>query len=348
MQFGYLEEERKLKIKFAIIFIASIVLLLLVFAALWIYNPPSSRVTYTEMSTEDAENIVLLNEDQLLHEGLMKLDELDINYSKLLTESADSASLDSLNNLINTSKTDFNNLIDRLYSQKIKFKNPVNSEKSDNIIRAFISALNYRKSNDSLRMASPGLANGKNLEGDNFAILQLQLNAQNKDNTINDLLSQLRFQNQLKKYDLPVEQNIQPNTEIESLQSNVKKQRDSIKILLTVYNSLIKDNSSLANQLNKLKQNKNTPEADPMPGKINSLNDKIDDLNAEVVLARVDCNLTRANGKDIIYNSRQRKDLLQESLGSLKNLSSSNNPVIQRKVKDKMQLLQNIAATVRD
>ena len=347
MQSGYFEEERKLKIKFAIILIASIVLLSGVFVAIWFYNAP----TYTEMPSGDAENIVLLNEDQLLHEGLMKLDELNINYSKFLTGSADRTSLDSLNNLINTSEADFSNLIDRMYSQKSKFKNPGNSEKSDNIIHAFISSLNYRKSYDSLRMASAGLVNGKNLEGDNLTIQQLQMSVQGKDDTIKNLLSQLRFQNQLKKYDSPVEQYIQPNTEIESLQSNVKKQRDSIKILSTVYNSLIKDNSNLTDQLNKLKlnnNNNNTSDEGQMPDKINSLNNKIDDLNAELVFARVDCNLTRANGKDIIYNSRQRKDLLNESLRSLKYLSKSDNPVIQRKVKDKLQVIQNLSSTVRD
>lgn len=347
MHSGYFEEERKLKIKFAIILIASIVVLSGVFAALWFYNSP----TYIEMPTGDAENIVLLNEDQLLHEGLMKLDELNMNYSKFLAASAGRASLDSLNNLINTSEADFSNLIDRMYSQKSKFKNPGNSEKSDHIIHAFISSLNYRKSYDSLRMASAGFVNEKNLEGDNLSIQQLKMSVQSKDDTIKNLLSQLRFQNQLKKYDSPVEQYIQPNTEIESLQSNVKKQRDSIKILSTVYNSLIKDNSNLTDQLNKLKlnnNNTNTPDEGQVPDKINSLNNKIDDLNAELVFARVDCNLTRANGKDIIYNSRQRKDLLNESLRSLKYLSKSDNPVIQRKVKDKLQVIQNLSSTVRD
>ncbi len=347
MHSGYFEEERKLKIKFVIILIASIVLLSGVFAALWFYNSP----TYTEMPTGDAENIVLLNEDQLLHEGLMKLDELNMNYSKFLAASAGRASLDSLNNLINTSEADFSNLIERMYGQKSKFKNPGNSEKSDHIIHAFISSLNYRKSYDSLRMASAGFVNEENLEGDNLSIQQLKMSVQSKDDTIKNLLSQLRFQNQLKKYDSPVEQYIQPNTEIESLQSNVKKQRDSIKILSTVYNSLIKDNSNLTDQLNKLKLNNNnntTPDEGQMPDKINSLNNKIDDLNAELVFARVDCNLTRANGKDIIYNSRQRKDLLNESLRSLKYLSKSDNPVIQRKVKDKLQVIQNLSTTVRD
>ncbi|MDQ6761795.1 MAG: hypothetical protein M3015_04100 [Bacteroidota bacterium] len=90
------------------------------------------------------------------------------------------------------------------------------------------------------------------------------------------------------------------------------------------------------------------PEAGVSLDKLKSLNDKIDGLNAELSLAKIDCNLTRANGKDIIYNSRQRRDLPEESLTSLKNLANTGNPVIQRMVKEKMQLLQNIAATVRD
>ena len=101
-------------------------------------------------------------------------------------------------------------------------------------------------------------------------------------------------------------------------------------------------------QLTKLKSVPAKADVTEPTDKIKSLNNKIDDLYAQLSLEKIDCNLTRANGKDIIYNSRQRRVLLQESLTSLKNLANSDNPFIQRMVKERMQLLQNIAATVRD
>ncbi len=342
----YQEEKRKLKTRFVIVYIGSVVLLLLAFGALWYFNSPSDEPVYTDMPGEQSESAALLNEDQVLHDALMKLDKLDINYSKLLTESADSGSLDSLNNLINISETDFSNLVDRMYKQKSFFKNPSNAERSDSIIRAFISALNYRKSNNSLRMAFFG--NDKHPDGDTLAILRLQIDVENKRDTIRNLLEQLKYQNQFNANTFSAQQNSQPGPEIKSMQSDLIIQKDSIENLLSLYSSVVKANKSLTSQLNKLQSNTNNTEAVIVPEKINSLNARIDDLNAELALAQIDCNLTRANAKDIIYNSRQRKDLLQESLNSLKNLSGSGNPVIQRKVKDKMQLLQSIASTVRD
>ena len=350
MESEYTEETRRLRTRFTIIYGATIVLLCVVFSALWLYYPQESSVVNRDMFQDDSEKLALLNEDAALHEGLMKLNELDMTYSKLIATSTDTISLANMNNLIITSQIDFSNMIDQLDKQKRFFKNPFNIEKSDAMIKAFITALNYRKSNDSLRMRlfNSG-TNEKDLQLGTFTVLPSEENTQSKDDTIQNLLSQLKFQSQLKKYDFPMEQTRQPNAEIELLRSNVKRQTDSIKILLAVYKSLIKDNSNLTNQLDNLKLNTKTNQDETsMPDKINTLNNKIDDLNLDLAFAEIDCNLTRVNGKDIVYNSRQRKDLLQESLRSLKNLSNSTNPIVQRKVKTKLALLQNIAATVRD
>lgn len=345
MESEYQEYRKRLRSRFAILYIGSIVLLLLAFAALWFYVSPPRETVTEEMPSENTEAIELLNMDESLHKGMVKLDELDLSYSKLLANSAKSTSLDSLNNLINTSQIVFSNLLDSIYSKKKLLKNEAEIEKSNKIFSAFISALNYRKSNNSLRMA---LVGNNNLSGDTSGSLALKMDLLNKEAMIKNLEDQLKFQNKLSKNVFTVQPQFQSDIETEPLQSNSKRHEDSIKVLLNVYSTLLKENSSLTSQLNKLKTNTGTADAALMSNKINSLNEKIDDLNAEMALAKIDCNLTRANGKDIIYNSKQRRDLLQESLNSLKNLSTSDNPVIQRKVKEKMQLLQDIAATVRD
>ncbi len=345
------EEKKKLKARFAVLYAGSIAMLLLAFAAYWYFFSPSGEPVYTEMLSEQAENSALLNEDRLLHESLIKLDNLDVSYSKMLVQSADTVTLDSVSSVINVAEKDFSNLIERTYKQRSSFKNPANVAKSDSIIHAFISALDYRKSNNSLRMAFAG--NGNLFEGDTLAMHQLQMEVKSKRDTIKNLQEQVKYQNQFYTNSFPVQKQSRSNTEIESLQENIKTQADSIENLLELYSSVAKANRNLTSQLNKLQsqpqQNTtNSVEARFVPDKINTLNARIDDLNAELALAQIDCNLTRANGKDIIYNSRQRKDLLQESLRSLKNLSGSTNPIIQRKVKDKMELLQTIATTVRD
>lgn len=342
----YYEETKRLKTRFTIVYIGSIVLIALFFGAWWLYHSSSDESPQVINSQENAEQTALLNMDQTLHEGLMNLDGFNISYSKLLAESADSTALDSVNNLINTSQIAFSSLVDKMYSQRNIFKNPLNANKADSIIYAFISSLNSQKADNALRMAFSG--KDINLERDSFATFQSQMDMQTKNDSIMNLRDQLKSKNQFNRNSFPAAQGLQNNSEIESLQANIKAQKDSLENLIAQYNSVTKDNQNLTAQLTKLKLSPAKADVAESTDKVKSLNDKIDDLYAELSLAKIDCNLTRANGKDIIYNSRQRRDLLQESLTSLKNLANSDNPVIQRMVKEKMQLLQNIAATVRD
>ncbi|MEO8111485.1 MAG: hypothetical protein ABI594_15680, partial [Ginsengibacter sp.] len=137
----YYEETKRLKTRFTIVYVGSIVLIALFFGAWWLYHSSDDSPELTN-SQENAEQTALLNMDRTLHEGLVNLDGLNISYSKLLAESADSSALDSVNNLINTSQIAFSNLVDKMYSQRNIFKNPLNANKSDSIIYAFISALN--------------------------------------------------------------------------------------------------------------------------------------------------------------------------------------------------------------
>lgn len=341
----YYEETQRLRKRFTIVYAGSLILIALLFGAFWLYHSSSVETVAGNNPQDNAEKSALLNMDETLHESLAKLDGLTMDYAKLLAESADSESLDSINNLINTSQTGFSNLIDKMYSRRSIFKDQANANKSDSIIYSFISSLNSQKANNALRMAFAG--NDINLERDSFAVFQSQMDVQTKSDSIANLRDQLKFQNQFSRNSFTQVPAYQNNTEIQSLQADIKTQKDSLENLLALYNSVTKDKRNLETLLNKVKS---TPpvDANQTPDKIKSLNDKIDDLYAELSLSKIDCNLTRANGKDIIFNSRQRKDLLQESLTSLKNLANSDNPIIQRKVKEKMQLLQNIAATVRD
>ncbi|MEO6637168.1 MAG: hypothetical protein ABIN25_02755 [Ginsengibacter sp.] len=341
----YQEEIQRLKRRFAIIYAGSLILIALFIGAFWLYHSSTGEIASGDSPRDNNEKTALLNIDETLHESLARLDGLNISYAKVLAESADSTSLDSLNNLITIAQTEFSELIDRMYSRRGNFQSPENTNKSDSIIYTFISALNSQKANNALRMAFSG--NEINLERDSFTIFQSQIDVQTKSDSIANLHDQLRSQNQFNRNSFTAVVPYENNTEILTLQANIKKQTDSLENLLALYKTVVKDNRALEAQL-KLKSTPPSSDANQTPDKIKSLNNKIDDLYAELSLSTVDCNLTRANAKDIIYNSRQRRDLLEASLASLKNLSGSDNPVIQRKVKEKMQLLQNIASTVRD
>ena len=79
-----------------------------------------------------------------------------------------------------------------------------------------------------------------------------------------------------------------------------------------------------------------------------ALQQKVDVLDAELRLARVDCNLTRVDAAQIISNSRQRKELLSEASGILTSLSKYEDADIKKKVHDKITRLNQVAANSRD
>ncbi|MBC8034858.1 MAG: hypothetical protein H7Y03_11975 [Chitinophagaceae bacterium] len=121
--------------------------------------------------------------------------------------------------------------------------------------------------------------------------------------------------------------------------------------ILSMINTLKKENESLTAKINKLSTGNSTITNEMLKNEKSRaalLEKRISDLNAELRFAKVDCNLTRADVTQIISNSKQRKELLAEALASLNNLSRSDDAVIAQKAKEKFQRLNNIAKTVRD
>lgn len=79
-----------------------------------------------------------------------------------------------------------------------------------------------------------------------------------------------------------------------------------------------------------------------------SPDNKIEELNIELRLAQVDCNLTRADAGQIISKSKQRRQLLSEALCILTNLSAADNAIAQKKIRDKITRLNQVAKNYRD
>lgn len=156
---------------------------------------------------------------------------------------------------------------------------------------------------------------------------------QKKDNRILALEDQLRLQKQSTSDNSSNASEVQLKNEIQVLQAGLRKEEEKISSLLALNNSLTKDNNRLTAQFNDLKSNTSSlpkGQEGPESSKNNNLQSKIDDLDAELKFAKIDCNLSRADAKQIISNFRQRKDLLQESLNTLNTLSHSNNITIQK------------------
>lgn len=346
MESPHYEEKKKWNRRFVLIYAGTIILMSLLFGAFWLYYHPANRSDTQKISANEAEVNYLVERDAMLHENLRKIDDLEMQYANLIMESADSSDLDSLDVLITDEETSFGNMLDRLYNDKNMFSDSENEARSDSIIFAFLSELSFRKSNHSFLTVFMK----SNTSKDTNLVSFLHYTIANKDDTINHLRKEVNIANTPGMTIFPPFQSSAGENLNKSVsQSLLQKKSDSIENLLYLYSGSLKESRDLATQLSQLRsENKTVTTAAVEKGKIEDLNNKVDDLYAELALAKVDCNLTRANGKEIIYNSKQRKDLLETSLRTLKNLAVNDNPVIQRKVKEKMQLLKDIAATVRD
>ena len=78
------------------------------------------------------------------------------------------------------------------------------------------------------------------------------------------------------------------------------------------------------------------------------LEKRVSDLNTEIRLAQVDCNLSRVDATQIISNSKQRKALLSDALNTLNTLAVNGDATVKRKVLDKINRLNQVSSTFRD
>jgi hypothetical protein len=79
-----------------------------------------------------------------------------------------------------------------------------------------------------------------------------------------------------------------------------------------------------------------------------ALERKSEELADELRFAEVDCNLSRADARQIVYNSRQRNELLTDALTTLTQLAKSPDAEIQKKAREKLATLRSIASSVHD
>lgn len=135
-----------------------------------------------------------------------------------------------------------------------------------------------------------------------------------------------------------------PANEMGELQQRLAEKDNDLKALQTKFAVVDQQNHVYTKRIADIeKASGGTKSAAGLPSQ-----EKLAELEASLRLAQVDCNLTRADGREIISSSKQRKALLEESLRILNNLSTSNNISVQQQVRDKQKELNRIATTIRD
>jgi chromosome segregation ATPase len=329
--------------------------ILIAIIAIWGNNSSGTKRSETaELSDRLTEEDQVLRNDIVLHDHFRKLQELDEKYTQLLMSSPTPAQFDSANSKINAQEQAMKNSIDSITELSTKYNAWANVVISDSINSTFRKALANRRYMSNIRSAIEGKSIA--IKSSDKELLELQFDMQKKDERIVSLEKELKSkiagvpQQAVTVTKAPVENKTELQKQKEALENNLKEEEMRNTGLLDITHTLKSDNEKLIAELSKVRRSNATDDAsvNSTKTKISSLQDQINDLSAELNFAKVDCNLTRADAKKIISNSRQRKELLAQALQSLQDLSKSDDSGIQRRAKEKLAELNQIASTVRD
>ncbi|MCW3092887.1 MAG: hypothetical protein JWP81_3956 [Ferruginibacter sp.] len=362
--------KRRRLVKIAGISIVSAGFLWLVILAFYGNDSPALRASNT-MVINDGENIVgsqqreLLMRDEILHAHFNELQRLDEAYAALAIDTTKKSKLIDLNAKIASEEEAFRVSIDSIGNEMLDFANKADENLFVNMITSFRLALENRYSLKNLRNA---LSKEKlMLNPDQKELLMAKNAILTKDTKIASLENALKLlQNTVdtksaaaineakeetsayKQQSLEKDKRIATLT---SLNSNLQSQNNSLQsrnnTLQSQHSSLQKEYDRVAKQgIDAAKSVENSDNSVKTRNAI--LEKKIDELNTELGLAQVDCNLVRADASQIISSSKQRRMLLSEALTILNGLSRSENAAIQKKVQDKKNRLSQVAGNFRD
>lgn len=296
----------------------------------------------TENENTSLMNLVTSNEVIAAHfDSLRTLDE---NYGTLLIGSNNRYKVDSIYKLINIEEKLLRNSLDSILLNTTEQGSSDYNRLFTNIISTYRSVLQNRQSMNRLRNFVK--LGEKKLDPDEIAMLKNQEELQEKDSRIESLEAMVTALSQKKAIAQPVSTS-GSNENINLLKDNVEMQKRRIEALSAENNNLKQENDQLVKQQMDALKGVSTNDVS-FNSRAAGLQQKIDALNAELSLARVDCNLSRVDAAQIISNSKQRKQLLSEASGILTNLLKSGDVTVKKKVQDKIALLNQVAANSRD
>jgi chromosome segregation ATPase len=204
-------------------------------------------------------------------------------------------------------------------------------KKQQDELRKLQQVRNAASRSDTSKAQSPQLKTELQQKDDYIATLEEELKMWQDDKayTTNDIITTLK-------------------KETETLKLLVASKEKEISSLKNVNSSLDNDIKTLNTQLTSTRTSANNTEVEVIKNKYAALEHRYQQLNADLDFAKIDCNLTRADSKQIISNSKQRKELLSEALDILNDLSKSENDEIQKRANNKITQLSQIVSTIRD
>ena len=295
----------------------------------------------------------LLMQDEVLHGHLSSLQKLDKEFTSLLTNTANKERLVEMNARISLAENYFGESIDSIAKEMLNQPNKVDESLFANLLNSFRLALENRRAISNLRDAVS--SDEVNLNGEKMLILKFKNELLSKETRIAGLENALKVMqvNLSKRTTTPaaaapvISKTRVVNAPVDLLKEEdngtkekIAERDNKIASLTTTNNLMQKEYDRLVKQYNEAKKDL---ENNDVKSRNVTLEKKVDELNTELRLAQVDCNLARADATQIVSNPKQRKILLSEASAILNTFSKSENTTVQKKVQDKIIRLNQVA-----
>lgn len=320
--------------------------------SLFLGNDTPKMVDNDPVKVEPAENIIalqqrsLLMQDELLHARFDTLQKLDGAYTLMSGDTANKNLLTGLDTRIAMAEQSFLQSLDSVSKKVLTYPNEADEKLFINMIGSFRMAFENRRSLNILRKAINN--DTAHFNDKETSMLQLQIAMLDKDAKIAYLENVLSLsKNKNSSYFGAADAGNTISKENNPPVENDEADENKIALLIAKNNALQKDYDRVIKQLQDAR--KNTGQGDVVLKEKNELLlYQLEDVNTELNLAKVDCNLTRVDATQIISTAKQRRLLLTEALSILNNLSDTKNDELQKKVKEKIARLNYIAKNYRD
>ncbi len=276
----------------------------------------------------------------VLQKRLIALQQLQQSYNNGIATGKDKDAIQHIKTAITIAEEAFKGSIDSIWIAAIANKN------TDSFQLKTIAA--YRNSLDSVRSANnlSAVASDKDFVPDRDAFIKMQDELMQKTNKIALLESNIQL---MSRQAAKGQNNVADEPE-----KNHESETENAALLESKVNELTTGNQRLQQEIERLRKQplteaaKNNSSEQILLTKNTALQQKVNAINAELQLVRVDCNLSRVDATQIISNSKQRKQLLSEASSILTDLSASSDADIRNKVKEKIVRLNQVAANTRD
>ncbi len=286
----------------------------------------------------------LIDDNSVLMARLQAVQLLDQQYADMIVQDGSKTQLENLGTQIYAGEELLRGSIDSL-----ALNPPLPSGHSaDGLFNAILSSyksiLEDRGSIGSLRAAAH--LDKINLTPEEIDMLKVQNQLKEKNDRITALENEIKKNSILPKNTNT--DNLNAATEdATALKNNIGLLQNQLGQLNSTNAFLKLENDKLIRQQTDFARNTGVLESN-YKSKNNNLQQKVESLSAELKLAQVDCNISRADASQIISNSKQRKQLLSDASGLLTSLASTDDADLKRKVQEKIIRLNKVAANTRD